>query len=179
MFKLEKSERHIKTIRRHWLVLVVGIIPFLVAGYLTLILQEIFVSGSVWTPFGNASFTAFPEEIVFAGGSLLLLVLWLGVVHFLTDFYLDTWIISNERVVGILQRGFFSRQINNFRIERIQDVQTDVHGFFPTIFDIGDVHVETAGHEHDLIMKTVGGPQKIKQVIMNEIKKRPGNLHDV
>lgn len=179
MFKLEKREKHIRTIRRHWLVFLAGVLPFALMAYLTLLLQKLFISGAIWTPFGIATFPAFPENLVYAGGGLLLLLLWLLTTHFITDFYLDTWIISNERIVGILQRGFFSREITNFRIERIQDVKTDVHGFFPTLFNIGDVHVQTAGHDHDLIMKTVGNPQKIKKLIMEQIKHQPGNLHDV
>jgi len=179
MFNLGHGEHHKKTIRRHWLVLLFGILPFALVTYLTLLLQEVFVAGAIWTPFGSAQFPAFPEDLVYAGGSLLILVLWLGVMHFITDFYLDTWIISDQRIVGILQRGFFSREINSFRLERIQDVQTNVHGFFPTLFNIGDVHVETAGHSHDLVMRTVGNPHKIRRMIMEELKKKSGSLHGV
>lgn len=179
MFKFEKGEKSIKTIRRHWIILIIGTLPFALTAYLTAALQEALVTGSMWTPFGATIFPALPEEYVYAAGSLLFLVLWLGAAHFITDYYLDTWIITNERIVGILQEGFFRRHINNFRIERIQDVKTEVNGIFPTILHIGDVHIETAGHAHDLIMKTVGSPQKIRGVIMEEIKKRPIHLHDV
>ena len=179
MFNLGKRERHVKTIRRHWLVLFIGTLPFALIAYLILLLQEVFIAGAIATPFGNALFTALPENFVYAGGSLLLLFLWLTLMHFVTDFYLDTWIISNERIIGILQQGFFRRRINSFRIERIQDVQTSVKGVFPTLFNIGSVHVQTAGDNKDLIMHTVGNPHKIRQVIMKEIKKSPGHLHDV
>ena len=179
MFNLGTSEKHIKTVRRHWLVFLFGLLPFAFTAYITLLLQNALVAGQVWTPFGNVSFTTFPEAYVYSGAALLFLTLWLAAMHFVTDFYLDTWIVSNERIIGVTQKGFFSREINSFRIERIQDVQTDVHGFFPTIFGIGDVHVETAGHTHDLIMRTVGNPQGLRDIIMEEIRKRPGSLHDV
>ncbi len=179
MFNLGSGEKHRKTIRRHSLVFLVGILPFIFAGYLTSLVQAAFIDGNIWTPLGYVSFPGFPEDIVTLGAGLLFLLLWLGMMHFITDFYLDTWIISNQRIVGIVQRGFFSRQVNSFRIERIQDVQTDIHGFFPTLFNIGDVHVETAGHNEDIIMKTVGNPQKIRRLIMEEIRNRPGSLHDV
>ncbi len=179
MFKLGNKEKHVKTIRRHWLVFVVGVLPFIFAGYLTSLIQEAFITGLVWTPVGTIEFPGFPEEFVTLGAGLLFLLLWLGMMHFITDFYLDTWIISDQRIVGILQRGFFSRQVNSFRIERIQDVQTDIHGFFPTLFNIGDVHVETAGHQHDLVMRTVGNPQRVRRLIMEQIKKRSVHLHDV
>jgi len=179
MFNLGNPETHIRTIRRHWLVFLFGLLPFAFTTYFALFLQDALIAGTLWTPFGNVSFTTFPEAYVYGGVSLLLLTLWLAAMHFVTDFYLDTWIISNERIVGIMQRGFFSREIDSFRIERIQDVQTDIHGLFPTLFDIGDVHVETAGHDHDLIMRTVGNPQKIRNIVMEQIRKRPGSLHDV
>lgn len=179
MFHLSQGEKHIKTVRRHWLVFVVQLLPFVFGLYVTLVLQNAFILGEIWTPLGYATFPAFPEQYVLIGGNLLILVLWFGVAHLVTDFYLDTWIITDQRIIGILQRGFFSRQVNSFRIERIQDVQTDIHGFFPTIFGIGDVHVETAGHQHDLIMQTVGSPHSIRRAIMEVVKDRPGSLHGV
>ncbi|XKT74875.1 MAG: PH domain-containing protein [Patescibacteria group bacterium UBA2103] len=179
MFKLSAQEKHIKTIRRHPLVLVFQMLPFVFGAYLTLVLQGAFINGEIWTPLGYATFPAFPEEYVLIGANLLLLFLWFGATHLLTDFYLDTWIITDQRIIGILQRGFFSRQINSFRIERIQDVQTDIHGLFPTLFGIGDVHIETAGHQHDLVMQTVGSPQTIRRAIMDVIKEKPGSLHGV
>lgn len=179
MFNIAKGEKNIKTMRRHWLVLVLGILPFAFTACVTAILQNALIAGSMWTPFGTATFPALPEEYIYAAGSVLFLVLWLGAVHFITDYYLDTWIITNERIVGITQHGFFRRHINNFRIERIQDVKTEVNGIFSTLLDIGDVHIETAGHSHDLVMKTIGSPQEVRNIIMEEIKKRPIHLHDV
>lgn len=179
MFKIAQGEKIRKTVRRHWLVFIGGLIPFAIAAILVHLLQKMLLSGAVWTPLGNAEITAFPEQYVLIATYLLFLVIWLGAMHFVTDYYLDVWIITDQRIIGVLQRGFFSRQVTNFRIERIQDVQTDIHGFFQTIFGIGEVHVQTAGHAHDLIMQTVGAPHHIKQLIMDEVKKRPGSLHNV
>ena len=179
MFNLEHQERHIKTIRRHWLVFVLGLLPFALTAYLTLVLERALIAGSLWTPFGNMIFPALPSDIVIGLTTLLLLVLWLGAIYFITDFFLDVWIITNERIIGIVQLGLFSRKVNSFRIERIQDVKTEVSGIVQTLFSIGDVHVETASDKHDLIMKTVGSPQNIRRTIMKVVKKNPGGLHDV
>lgn len=179
MIKIEPGEKVIKTVRRHWLVFIGGLLPFAVAALFIHLLQQMLLSGEIWTPLGSAAITTFPEQYILLSGYLLYLIIWLGAVHFFTDYYHDIWIITDQRVIGVLQRGFFSRQVTNFRIERIQDVQTDVHGVLQTLFNIGEVHVQTAGHHHDLIMKTVGAPHTIKSIIMDEVKKRPGSLHNV
>lgn len=179
MITFAPGEKVELVVRRHWLVFVAGLIPFFITGVLVLLLKEMLLVGEVLTPLGTIPISTFPPEYIHIGANLVLLFMWLGVMHFVTDYYLDTWIITNERIIGILQRGFFSRQITNFRIERIQDVQTNTHGFFQTIFGIGDLHVQTAGHAHDLIMHTIGNTKDVKQKIMDMIKARPLHLHDV
>ena len=167
--KLSEGESYVATVHRHWLIHAVALLPFVLGGIVVLYLRSIFVEGMLPGFLGGLPFIQFPEAYVHVAVGIALLLLWFGAMHVFTDYYLDTWVITSHRIMGIKQRGFFNRRINSFRVERIQDVKTDVSGFFQTLFGIGDVHVETAGHQHDMIMRTVPNPRAVKERIMNVV----------
>lgn len=86
--------------------------------------------------------------------------------HFI-DYYLDIWIVTNDRIVDVEQFGLFSRTISELDLFRIQDVTTDVHGFFPTFFNYGDVSVKTASQNLDIIFRNVSNPNHIRQQLLH------------
>jgi hypothetical protein len=45
----------------------------------------------------------------------------------------------------IEQHKFFKREVLNIILEHVQDVRSEVHGFFPTIFGFGTIDVDSAG----------------------------------
>ena len=78
---------------------------------------------------------AYPEllisEISRTFTILMLSVFYLSMVLFFfarfIDFYLDLWVITNDRIVDVEQFGLFSRTVSELDLFRIQDVTTDVH----------------------------------------------------
>jgi len=83
-------------------------------------------------------------------------------VHFL-DFYLDLWIITNDRIIDIEQFGLFSRSVTELDLFRIQDITVDMHGFFATVFNYGNISVKTASSTSHIVFYNVGTPNKIRQ----------------
>ncbi len=79
------------------------------------------------------------------------------------DFYLDLWIVTNDRIVDIEQHGLFSRTTSELDLYRIQDVTVNVDGLFPTIFKYGDVHVKTASNNSDVIFRNIPNPNQVRQ----------------
>lgn len=73
--------------------------------------------------------------------------------------------ITNKRIISIKQKGFFNREISNFRIEKIQDITTKVEGIIETFFDYGDIEVQTAGEMSDFTIGNVPRPVVIKEII--------------
>src|SRR3989344_7267387 len=107
----------------------------------------------------SASFFAFIQ-------STLLLFMWL--YGFLTwiDYYFDVWIITNERIVNIEQRGLFARHISELNFGSVQDVTTVVTGILPTVLNYGDVVVQTAGEKERFVFRMIPDPYIIKDSIM-------------
>ncbi len=104
---------------------------------------------------------AYPILVLFA--SLYCLSIYLFFYAQFIDFYLDLWIVTNDRIVDIEQHGLFSRTTSELDLYRIQDVTVNVNGFFPTIFKFGNVTVKTASSNSDIIFKNIPNPNQVRQ----------------
>ena len=180
MFKLEKGEKIILEIRKHWFViflealflLVVALIPLFVAySFDKFILQgqEINLGGEMIYLF---SFFYF----------LWLLGVWTAFFVQWTDYYLDVWYITPERIVAIDQKGLFRREVIDLRHEKVQDATVEVNGIIPTLFGFGNIQVQTASEISKIIIRQAKDPLEAKRVILlhhSESIKRRGDEHHV
>jgi len=100
---------------------------------------------------------------------VLLSTYYLAVITFLfhsfLDFYLDVWVVTNERILAIEQKGLFSRVIAEQKLFRVQDVTSEVHGFFSTILKYGNLYIQTAGQAQRFIFKDIPRPEEIVKEI--------------
>jgi len=172
IFPSQKSYERVELfLRRHWLVLFFiyfgfGILILLgLAGfYLTnkfLILKE-----------NNLNLAAFLLSFYF-------LFIWYFLFKALTDFYLDTWTVTDHRILEIHQLGLFKRDISELRLSKIQDVNVKIVGFLPTFFNYGQVLIQTAGVIPEFTFEQVPNPQQVKDKILQLydqfIKSHPGD----
>jgi len=123
--------------------------------------------------FVYVSFPIFFPELgtVYSGvfnffASLFLMLTWVFSFTIWIDYYLDVWIITEKRIVNVEQRGLFNRQVSELEHIRVQDVTTDVKGFFPTFLNYGDVFIQTAGEKERFNFESVPNPYAIKDLIM-------------
>jgi signal transduction histidine kinase len=104
--------------------------------------------------------------IFFLAASALALFVWLFFFFSFIDYYLDIWIITNERIINIEQQGFFSRTISEQRLFRIQDVTSEVEGFFPTVLKFGNVYVQTAAEKERFSFEQIPDPNGVRDTII-------------
>ncbi len=97
------------------------------------------------------------------------LVAWMYAWWRWTDYFLNVIVISNERIYEIKQRGFFRREVGSFGLDRIQNITTTQKGVIATMFNFGDLYIETAGENENLNMLTIPNPSELKQFI-NELQ---------
>lgn len=102
--------------------------------------------------------------------SSITLILWLYAFLIWIDYFFDVWIITNERVVNIEQKGLFVRTVSELKFSRIQDVTSEVSGMIPTILNFGDVKVQTASEEDFFLFRRVPDPYHVKDVIMERLR---------
>jgi hypothetical protein len=111
--------------------------------------------------------TIAPSTIMFLS-AFWLLIIWFRLFSIWTSYYLDKWVITNKRIVTINQVDFFNRDVSNFRIDKIQDIETKVVGLLETFIDYGDITIQTAGELGDFTMVDVPSPAKLKELITHQ-----------
>lgn len=162
MIEIDKNERIIRTVRKHWLVLVGDVLILLTAVALPVIV----LFAGHFIPIENV--LTFTGPIWQVGGFFLFLwltLVWMFGFLLWTDYYLDVLIITDKRVFDIQQHGLFRRESSAFRIDRIQNITVEVKGILQTFLDFGTIRIETAGEREDFIANYISHPYEVKKFL--------------
>lgn len=103
--------------------------------------------------------------IVVLLGSLYFLTVWLVFFTSFIDYYLDFWIVTNDRIINVEQH-LFSRTISELDLYKIQDITGESKGFLQTMFNYGHVYVQTAGEVGRFNFEEVPNPREVARKIM-------------
>ncbi len=161
-FKGKKADEHIiLMLRRHWIIIFVKIIFMLV------ILSGILIIHFFVGPYlvNNLNLINNPDFLVIIS-TFMLMFYWISLFVVWIDYYFDVWIVTDQRIVNIEQKGLFRREISELKHSKIQDVTTEVTGMIPTFFRYGYVHIQTAGKRERFVFKQVPHPVKVRGIIM-------------
>lgn len=93
-------------------------------------------------------------------GSVYYLTVWLVLYTSFIDYYLDFWIVTNDRIINVEQH-LFARTISELDLYKIQDVTGESKGFLQTMFDYGNVYVQTAGTTERFIFEEIPRPREV------------------
>lgn len=173
MIKLEPDEHVVAVVRKHWFIFflhTVAHVFFAIAPLVVFFAIQYLVVFSI------------PDKFFWlglAGYFLWLLAIW--VIYFIqwTDYYLDVWYITNEKIYDVLQKGFFNRHVSILRFDKIQDVSVNINGIISTLLDFGEIHVQTAGETSvDFTLRDAKNPTQVKHTIselLEEARKKNMN----
>jgi ABC-type multidrug transport system fused ATPase/permease subunit len=161
-FPNQKPNEHVLMfLRRHWIV-VLKII--LIAIFFSAIPVLIYVSlANLTNYFDSEAFTAF--FTLFISAFYLFVVLY-TFTNFI-DYYLDVWMVTNQRIINIEQEGLFNRIVAEKDLGRMQDITSEVHGFLGTILNYGDVYIQTAAEKERFIFRQVPFADEVARRISN------------
>ncbi|MFA7301487.1 MAG: PH domain-containing protein [Candidatus Shapirobacteria bacterium] len=81
------------------------------------------------------------------------------------SWYFDVYIITDERVVDIEFNNLLDKKFAEAKISMIQDVSSRVAGISQTIFNYGDVRIQTAAEIPELCFENVPSPDKVIKVL--------------
>lgn len=155
------AEEVVFVLRRHPLTILptligyvlIVIFPFVVQWYITTMQPELWLS-PVYQP------------LIILGISMIFLIGWLMLFLNFLDYYLDMWIVTTKRILNIEQTGLFSRTVSEIRLHRVQDVTSSVKGFWATLFDYGQLDVQTAGEKLIISFEEIPHPTRISKTIL-------------
>ncbi|NJL97023.1 PH domain-containing protein [Candidatus Gracilibacteria bacterium] len=100
--------------------------------------------------FGRLLVVGFSNDILFISLfdsafysiNILLLTVFVLIFH---NYYLSLQIVTTERVIDIDQKGLFTREVNDMPLSNIEDISYKQSGVFGTLFNFGNVILQTAG----------------------------------
>ncbi|MCR4312213.1 MAG: PH domain-containing protein, partial [Candidatus Uhrbacteria bacterium] len=107
--------------------------------------------------------------IALAGFTYLLIVFLLTITEF-TDYWLDVWVVTTERIINSEQHGLFNRAVSELHLDQIQDITSETKGFMATFLTYGDVFIQTAAEKIRFHFKNIDNPELVKQTIGKLIK---------
>jgi hypothetical protein len=149
-------ENVILLLRRHWFVLFIQLVAFLILGGLPLI-AGILIQPVLDRVNGQSLFMFF--VIVYY------LVWWSSLFYAVAMYLLDVWIITDHRIIDSEQHGYFKRTIAELHLSKIQDISVKITGIIPTFLDYGDLEIQTAGASEKFFFKQIPHPNRVRDII--------------
>jgi len=172
----QRTDEHvILFMRRHWFAILTIVVAFLVLTGTPLALGWYYWESTV------SSWMESPVlgPLIVIVGSIYFLSIWLFAFLEFTDYYLDTWIVTNEPIINIEQDGLFHRTASELDLAAVQDTTAEIRGILQTVFTYGNVFVQTAGSKGRFHFKNIDNPENVKEQInqlVEEDKQRMSRL---
>ncbi len=170
MINLRKKEEIYLIKRRHHFVLIKSLLPVILIFLSVIILM--FVSFFININFPDFMAESFPflleyktRVLIVYLSTLFLIVLWQTAFIILANYYLDCWVVTDERAIHTELRSLFSRFLSSVPLHRVQDITVDVRGILPTFLRYGDLQIQTAGKFQEFTFRQIPRPYDTKEVI--------------
>lgn len=165
--QLEADEKIITTVRKHWFFLFSRTCGVLMTALLPLVgwilVSQFLQSDTIATTINIAPYTKHFSYLFL----LWLLINWMSLAYIWTDHYLDTWTITDRRIIAVDQVSLFRRRTGSFRLEKLQDMNIEINGFIATILNFGIIEAQTAsGSEEEFRANFIPKPQELKAIIL-------------
>lgn len=90
-------------------------------------------------------------------------------INFLSYFF-NVGIITNKRVLDVDFHAVIYKEVTEARIQKIEDITAKSGGYFGSVFNYGNVFVQTAGSELNIEFMNVPRPTDVIKIINSVIQ---------
>ena len=144
----------------------VDFLPTFIIIVILFVLPIIFVS-AIWSqpPSSSVFDPLYIRDLIILTSLTYILILATVAITSWVNFYYNVLIVSDERIVEIAQRGLFSREIKELVFEQIEDVSSKTTGFLNTIFEAGELEIQTAGTQSNFHVSRIPRSDLIVEII--------------
>lgn len=172
-FELEPGEHIVFEARKHWFIFLSELLPYAIIAIIPFALPNLLALAPPLARYAPQFTYATP--LMRAALGIWLLITWTGAWSAFTRYFLNAWVLTNERIVDIKQNGYFRREVSSLFLSRVQDVTTDVNGVLPSLLGIGDIKVQTAAEDIEFSMSGIPRPEQMRDVILRYVSQGPQN----
>lgn len=148
------DEEVLLVFRKHPIVMRRGFI----AAMLILLLGSV---PSLFNPTYTTYFAGMAAAIVL--GALVMLPSWIG-------WYFSVFIVTDQRLIQITQKGLFNRSVIDMRLNQIQMVNYQIAGLQETLLGFGTIMMQT--FVGDLVIHEIHHPAKIQKKLLEILREQ-------
>lgn len=163
LFPLGSGEKVLMRLRQHWVIFArhaVIYCLFLALPFGLWWLQRTFQPQLFLDP---TSFFTIAVELLMS--AYLLFVLQSFFTSWV-DYALDVWVVTDQRVLNVVQSGLFHRTVSELDLGNIQDVSSNIKGVLPTMLNYGTITVETAGEQDNFAFPNLPHPELVGKKLL-------------
>lgn len=95
-------------------------------------------------------------------GALIMLPGWIG-------WWFSVFIVTDQRLIQITQKGLFSRSVIDMRLNQIQMINYEVSGIQETLLGFGTIMMQT--YVGDLVIHDIHHPARIQKKLLEIMRK--------
>jgi hypothetical protein len=143
-----QGEELLFVFRQHWIVLRRGVLILLVLSL---------IGFAPWLISPNNTSLAWFGVAGIGLGALALFYHWIG-------WYFTVYIVTNERVRQVRQKGLFSRSVVEVELVKIHNISYDKSGIVASIFNYGTLVLQT--FVGDMLVRTVPQVEKVHDQLL-------------
>lgn len=162
----DKDEEIVFVVRRHW----IAYLPDILIVLLVLALPLLFL-------FFSSIFPILGTTVLYLG----VFVLSIGVactllVTTFLKWYYTLHIVTDQRIVVVKMDNAFYHSFSEAQLEKIEDITHQQVGILGTLFDVGSLDIDTAGHGVDFKLSMLPQPREMQDILNDllEIKQKGG-----
>lgn len=162
-FDGQKDDENVQIfLRRHWIIIILRLVGL--AFFILFPIIPLLALSGVITTYHLESIALFILILFY-------IILWSIAFFHITMYLLDTWIVTEDRILDMTQHGFFARTVSEMSLSKVQDISVKVEGLLPTIFSYGNIEIQSAGTVDKFICFQVPHPNQVKEDIMALVRK--------
>jgi hypothetical protein len=151
----ESEEKVILLLRQHPIVNLKWIFP------LFLLLVAPIVAGSF------PIFEFMPKNFQFIGVLAWYLVSFAFGIQGFLNWYFNVYIVTDERIIDIDFHNLIYKEVSDANIDKIQDVTYRMGGVIRTMFNYGDILIQTASERPNFEFSAVPKPDKVAKILQD------------
>lgn len=91
---------------------------------------------------------------------LLVIVYWF---YHWVGWYYSVYIVTDQRLIDIRQKGFFNRRVNEVGFDKVQSINYHINGLQASLLKFGDITVQT--YTSNWVLKSIHHPEEVHSQI--------------
>lgn len=156
----QPNEKIMLVAREHWFLLFAKVLVVIILMIVPIIVNSLLNTFGV--KFSSQVFTILSA----VGLQLYYLGLLITLFIIFVLYYLNVYVVSDQRVVDIDQVGLLFHEVSELNIETVEDVTGQTKGLFGNLLNYGTVYVQTAGAKERFEFVNIPNPNSVASLIL-------------